>query len=138
MSNVRPHEDHMRSRLPSILLQGVLLICLLAATELGWRAFALTKFLEFHAQGAPASAEAVSTRVAPFLTNRDAEKVFATVQSQHVELNQQYELSQGLAQSARQTTLLALGASLLACLLTCVALWFLRPPKATRSQGSLQ
>ena len=124
----------MRSRLPILLLQGVLLTCFLSATELGWRAFALTKFLEFQAQGAPASAEAVSTRIAPFLTNRDAEKVYATVQSQHVALNQQYELSQGLAQSARQTTFLALGAALLASLLACVALWLLRPANSVKSQ----
>ena len=125
----------MRSRFPYILLQGVLLICMLSAMELGWRVFALTKFLEYQAQGAPASAEAVSTRLAPFLTNRDAEKVYSTVQSQHVELQQQYELSQGLAHSARQTTLLALGAALLASVLTGVALWQLRPLKSSASRG---
>ena len=125
----------MRSRLPSILLQGVLLICVLSAMELGWRTFALTKFLELQALGAPVSAEAVSTRVAPFLTNQDAKKVYATVQSQHVELNQQYELSQGLAQSARQTTLLGFAAALLASLLTGAALWLLRPTKPSASCG---
>ena len=125
----------MRSRLPILLLQGVLLTCFLSATELGWRAFALTKFLEFQVEGAPASAEEISTRIAPFLTNRDAEKVYATVQSQHVALNQEYELSQGLAQSARQTTLFALGAALFASLLTCMALWLLRPAKSAESQG---
>ncbi len=114
----------MRSRLPTILLQGVLLICLLSAMELGWRALALTKFLALQAQVAPASAESVSARIAPFLTSRDAEKVYATVQSQHVQLNQQYALSQGLAESARRTTLLALGAALLTFLFTCVALRF--------------
>ena len=135
MSNVRPHKTNMRSRLPYLLLQAVLLISLLSAMELGWRAFALTKFLEFQNQAAPASADSVSTRVAPFLTSRDAEKVYATVQSQHVELHQQYELSLGLAQTARQTTILALGAALLVLLLTCASLWLLRPRRSAASQG---
>ena len=135
MSNVRPHKAHMRSRLPFLLLHAALLISLLSAMELGWRVFALTKFLEFQTRGDPVSAEAVSTLVAPFLTSRDAEKVYATVQSQHVELNQQYELSLGLAQSARQTSVLALGGALLASLLTCIALLLLRPRTSSASQG---
>jgi hypothetical protein len=123
----------MRTRLPSLLMQLVLLVCILAASELGWRTFALTKFLEFQAQSAPPSAESVSTRLAPFLTSRDAEKIYATVQSQYVELTQQHDLLVGLAGSARQTTAIALGAALLASLLSCLALWLLRPTKAISS-----
>jgi hypothetical protein len=125
----------MRTRLPSILIQLVLAICMLSATELGWRVFALTKFLEFQAQTAPPSAESVSKRVAPLLTSRDAEKVYATVQSQHVELSQQYELTQALARSARETTLIAFCASLVAILLTGVVLWLIRPSRLVAAQN---
>jgi hypothetical protein len=114
-------------------MQLVLSVCILAATELGWRTFALTNFLEYQANSGPPSAESVSSRLAPYLTSRDAEKVYTTVQSQYVALTQQHELLIGLADSARQNTALALGAALLASLLSGLAIWLLRPVKASSS-----
>ena len=66
---------------------------------------------------------------------RPAEIMQFQAGADNVELNQQYELSQGLAHSARQTTLLGFAAALLASLLTGAALWLLRPTKPSASHG---
>lgn len=134
-SNVRPHNIPMPTRRLSLLLQFVLGICLLSTFELGWRVFALTQFLELQTQRAPPSAESVSARLAPFLTSHDAEKIYTAVQSQHVELHQQYELSQGLARSARETSLISLCAALASSLLIGFALRLVRREGTSASNG---
>jgi hypothetical protein len=81
--------------------------------------------MEFHSQSVPQSAEAVSRKVAPLLTTKSAEQVYAYVQVQHAELHQQHELAQNLAAVTRTSTFAALAACFVAGSLLTFSLWLL-------------
>jgi uncharacterized membrane protein YvlD (DUF360 family) len=125
----------MTPRTVVVVLQAALCLCVLASFELGFKVYSLTKFLEFHAASAPPTAEAVSRKIAPLLTTKSAEQVYAHVQVQHVELHQQHDLTQTLATSNRESAAVGFAAAVVASILLTVALWLLhRKPRAVPAQ----
>jgi hypothetical protein len=119
------------NRLPLIpTVRVVLAIAFVAsflnAAEMGWRMFAMERFLELQTNAAPMAAEQLSTVTAPMLrAATNADRLFGVVQSQHVELHQKHDLLLELARtqwSSAYFGLLTSGAAALLVLGAFIAL----------------
>ncbi len=83
-----------------IMLAVAFVASLFGATEMGWRMFAMERFLELQASATPLSAERLSTITAPMLrAATNADQLFRVIQSQHVELHQKHDLLLELART---------------------------------------
>jgi hypothetical protein len=132
------------TRLPLIpTVRVVLAIAFVAslfnAAEMGWRMFAMERFLELQTSAAPIAAEQLSTITAPMLrAATNADPLFGVVQSQHVELHQKHDLLLELARtqwSSAYFGLLTSGAAALLALGAFIALARALPPRHA-SRGS--
>jgi hypothetical protein len=123
-----------------VVLAIAFVTSLFNALEMGWRMFAMERFLELQANAAPVTAEQLSTITAPMLrAATNADPLFAVVQSQHVELHQKHELLLELARtqwSSAYFGLLTSGASVLLALGAFIALARALPHKQG-SRGSV-